>query len=89
MFAGFVFIILLVSFTLSFASIDVKASVGNVTKSILSCRALAVDKFDNFYVTDPQSDPGCRMKPVSQDLIAMVTLLHNGNFLGYKLESVI
>lgn len=50
---------------------------------------LAVDKFDNFYVTDPQSDPGCRMKPVSQDLIAMVTLLHNGNFLGYKLESVI
>ena len=33
MFAGFVFILLLVSFTLSFASIDVKASVGNATKN--------------------------------------------------------
>jgi tripartite motif-containing protein 71 len=33
MFAGIVFILLLVSFTLSFASIDVKASVGNATKN--------------------------------------------------------
>lgn len=33
MFAGIVFILLLVSFTLSFASIDVKASVGNAAKN--------------------------------------------------------
>jgi hypothetical protein len=33
MLAGFVFILLLVSFTLSFPSIDVKASVGNATKN--------------------------------------------------------
>ena len=33
MFAGFVFILLLVSFTLSFASIDFKVSVGNATKN--------------------------------------------------------
>ncbi len=33
MFARLVFILLLVSFTLSFASIDVKASVGNATKN--------------------------------------------------------
>jgi DNA-binding beta-propeller fold protein YncE len=24
---------------------------------------LALDKYDNVYVTDPQSDPGCSMKP--------------------------
>ena len=35
MLVGFVFILLLVSFTLSFASIDVKASIGNCTKNRL------------------------------------------------------
>ena len=24
---------------------------------------IALDKFDNVYVTDPQSDPGCSMQP--------------------------
>jgi hypothetical protein len=24
---------------------------------------MALDKFDNVYVTDPQSDPGCSMEP--------------------------
>ena len=28
---------------------------------------IAIDKFDNFYVTDPQSDPGCsKAAPISE-----------------------
>jgi len=29
----------------------------------LSYEHIAVDKYDNIYVTDPQSDPGCSQQP--------------------------
>jgi tripartite motif-containing protein 71 len=36
---------------------------------------LALDKYDNVYVTDPQSDPGCNMQP------RVLKFDENGNFI--------
>jgi DNA-binding beta-propeller fold protein YncE len=36
---------------------------------------LAIDKFDNVYVDDPQSDPGCSLEP------SIKKFDNNGNFI--------
>ena len=38
-------------------------SKGSANNQFCHMEHLALDKFDNVYVTDPQSDPGCSMEP--------------------------
>ncbi|HEY7226966.1 MAG TPA: 6-bladed beta-propeller [Nitrososphaeraceae archaeon] len=38
-------------------------SLGNGTSQFCHMEHLALDKFDNVYVNDPQSDPGCTLQP--------------------------
>jgi len=48
---------------------------GSANNQFCHLEHLALDKHDNVYVTDPQSDPGCSMQP------RVLKFDSNGNFL--------